>query len=132
MSRVFRAVKPCYIRTFQGQDRPRYYKVGAEFEFDLEFRRDDDGKELVPLFMQEVGKAKASAEPKQAPAQAVSDSSRRLTIQRAVSKLDPEVQDQWTGEGRPAVHAVNTMAGDPNPTITRNEITTFCPTVLRS
>jgi hypothetical protein len=132
MSRVFRAANACYVRTFSGQDRPHYYKVGEEFEFDLEFPRDDAGNEVIPDFMREVGKAKASEEPKGPPAQAVADSSRRLSIQRAVSKLDHEVQDQWTGEGRPAVHAVNTMAGDPNPIITRNEITTYCPTVLRS
>jgi hypothetical protein len=133
MSRTFRALKPVYIRTFEGQERPRYYRHNAEFEHDLEFKRGKDGKEIIPPSLREIN-AKGSGAPEASgppAAAALSESSRQITIQRAVSRLDHSVDDHWTGDGRPAVHAVNTAAKDPKPTITRSEIVAHCPTILR-
>ncbi len=129
-ARSFRALKPCYIRTFEGQERPQYYRQNATVPFDLEFPRDEEGKELIPPYLSEIGGA--PERPTEATPQAISESSRRMVVQRAVSKLNREEDDDWTGEGRPAVHAVNSLAGDPNPTVTRSEISVYCPTEMRT
>jgi len=50
-------------------------------------------------------------------------------IVEALTRLDPANENHWTGEGLPRLHAVRTVAGDPE--ITRQDITDAAPKFLR-